>query len=61
MKINYILEYVSKEANKPYRSNLGYNITILPILENCDKDDPDNIEIIDINCEFKPDEVKTDD
>ena len=79
MKINYILEYVSKEANKPYRSNLGYNInfvkaavfehlqrgdyniTILPILEDCDKDDPDNIEIIDINTEVKLDEVKTDD
>jgi len=79
MKINYILEYINKETNKPYRANLGYNInfikaaifehlkrgdfniTILPVLEDCQADDPDNIEVLDIDCEFKPDEVKTDD
>ena len=79
MKINYILDYTSKETNKACRANLGYNINyvkaavyehlkkgdfnviVMPILEDCSKDDPDNIEIIDIKCEFKPDEVKTDD
>lgn len=66
MKINYILDYTSKETGKACRANLGYNINfvkaalhehlkkgdfnivIMPILEDCSKDDPDNIEIIDI-------------
>lgn len=75
MKINYILEYVNKETNKPCRANIGYNISfaraavfahlkkgnfniaILPILEDCAPDDPDNIEIIEVDCELKAEEA----
>ena len=66
MKINYIIEYVNKETNKPFRANLGYNINfvraavfnhlqkgdfnivILPNLEDCPADDPDNIAVTEV-------------
>ena len=66
MKIKYVIEYVSKETNKPYRSNLGYNINfvraavfdhlqkgdfnlvVIPVLEDCPADDPDNVEITEV-------------
>lgn len=55
--LGYNINFV-KAAVFTHLEKGDYNVAVFPILEDCKADDLDNVEIIDAECEFKPDTVE---